>query len=265
MDRSGTAFLRVLDKSLQDMEEAVDHEQHTRADARTELIADHLSYADRVSRIFYFQNTRGAVDYDELQSAAFLGLCDAAQRYDGTRGQSFETFSYLRIRGAMFDFLRRAAPASRSLLPWLSRDGKEKPCAGEGERYIPQTLAELAGILDVLEEVNVRVCIDDEQSLVELAYVADQSPESAAQDASLGRYMKKLLSRLPEREARILELHYFRGHSFEDMRSEFDGASRSWLCRIHQRALERLRTFIQADSRECERRADSLLPERGAS
>lgn len=46
------------------------------------------------------------IDVDELVSAAYLGLVEAATRYDETMGVQFQTFAYPRISGAINDYLR---------------------------------------------------------------------------------------------------------------------------------------------------------------
>lgn len=47
------------------------------------------------------------IDFEELQSAAYLGLVEAASRYDDTMGVTFQTFAYQRIWGAIIDHLRQ--------------------------------------------------------------------------------------------------------------------------------------------------------------
>lgn len=46
------------------------------------------------------------IDFEEIQSAAYLGLVEAANRYCPERGVDFRTFSFPRIRGAITDYLR---------------------------------------------------------------------------------------------------------------------------------------------------------------
>jgi RNA polymerase sigma factor for flagellar operon FliA len=46
------------------------------------------------------------VQVDDLQSAGVFGLMDALDTYDVTRGIRFETYSAIRIRGAIYDELR---------------------------------------------------------------------------------------------------------------------------------------------------------------
>jgi RNA polymerase sigma factor (sigma-70 family) len=46
------------------------------------------------------------VDLEDLISAAYLGLCEAASRFDTSKNVSFSTFAYFRINGAIYDYLR---------------------------------------------------------------------------------------------------------------------------------------------------------------
>jgi RNA polymerase sigma factor (sigma-70 family) len=50
----------------------------------------------------------------ELKSAAYLGLTEAANRFDPSLGLSFATFAYPRIRGAIIDYLRELGWDKRS-------------------------------------------------------------------------------------------------------------------------------------------------------
>lgn len=54
------------------------------------------------------------IDVEELQSAAYLGLTEAANRFDESRGISFSTFAYPRIVGAIIDALRQQGWGKRN-------------------------------------------------------------------------------------------------------------------------------------------------------
>jgi RNA polymerase sigma factor for flagellar operon FliA len=58
------------------------------------------------------------VNRDDIRSAALLGLMDASNRFDPRRGVLFKTFAERRIRGAVFDEVRR--------MDWFSRTLREK-------------------------------------------------------------------------------------------------------------------------------------------
>jgi RNA polymerase sigma factor for flagellar operon FliA len=55
------------------------------------------------------------VDYDDLIGYGVLGLIDAIERFDMSRGVKFETYAMTRIRGSIIDNLRRMDWAPRSV------------------------------------------------------------------------------------------------------------------------------------------------------
>src|SRR2546427_12365101 len=56
-----------------------------------------------------------SVERDDLISAAIIGLFDALEKYDSSKGTKFETYAIWRIRGAILDELRSLDWASRSI------------------------------------------------------------------------------------------------------------------------------------------------------
>src|SRR5580658_8945390 len=58
------------------------------------------------------------VNADDLYSAGLVGLLNAMRRFNPENGTSFETYARVRIRGAVFDELRR--------LDWVPRSVHEK-------------------------------------------------------------------------------------------------------------------------------------------
>ncbi len=77
-----------------------------------ELIVNNMELADRIA----FSRTRKApsINVDELKSAAYFGLVEAANRYDLERCDSFEAFAYIRINGAISDYFRELSWGSRN-------------------------------------------------------------------------------------------------------------------------------------------------------
>src|ERR1043165_3615746 len=58
------------------------------------------------------------VDPEDLYSSGLVGLLNAVRNYDPLAGSSFESYAKVRIRGAIFDELRR--------LDWIPRSVHEK-------------------------------------------------------------------------------------------------------------------------------------------
>lgn len=70
-----------------------------------ELIVQYVPMADKLA----FKKKRVLpkfIDVEELKSAAYLGLVEAANRFDEKFGVAFSTFAYPRIFGAIHDYLR---------------------------------------------------------------------------------------------------------------------------------------------------------------
>ena len=80
----------------------------------TALIEEHLPLVNHVVFQVAVHFPRH-VDRDELARAGALGLVEAAQRYDESRGVPFNRFAAQRIRGAIIDAVRAADWAPRSV------------------------------------------------------------------------------------------------------------------------------------------------------
>ena len=75
-----------------------------------QLITDNLQYAKNVAR----QHRHSFVGYDEIEAAAFMGLVEAARKYDPEKNDEFAAYAYPRIVGAIRDYLRELRWGSRS-------------------------------------------------------------------------------------------------------------------------------------------------------
>ena len=93
-----------------------------------QLVEQYVPLANKLA----FQKKRTLpkfIDIDELKSAAYLGLVEAASRFDQSLGIAFSTFAYPRIFGAIQDYLREQG--------WMKRGNKERmlsldaPCADD--------------------------------------------------------------------------------------------------------------------------------------
>ena len=65
------------------------------------------------------------VERDEIRASAEFGLVEAANSFDPSRGVLFKTFAYYRIRGAIYDDLRK--------MGWFAKDPRLKFESGANE------------------------------------------------------------------------------------------------------------------------------------
>jgi len=203
-----------------------------------------------------------ALEYDDLLSQAVVGLIDAVDRFDPSRGIKFETYAYHRIRGAVMDMLRE--------LDWLPRSVRQREAAlaGAYERLEERlgrspTDVELAGELGVtvarLDEMAHEVGMQAVQSLDEYVgsaqwetgtvgeMVADEaavSPEEAAERWSEREMVAEAIESLPEAERTVVSLYYYEGLTLKEI-GRVLGVTESRACQIHGKAMVRLRGALR--------------------
>lgn len=81
---------------------------------------------------------------DELQSAAYMGLVDAARKFDGSK--SFETYAAYRIFGEMKDYLRK--------LKWGTKNSNFKMESIDSDQFDSKAEFCLEGFDDLCKNVN---------------------------------------------------------------------------------------------------------------
>ncbi len=197
-------------------------------------------------------------DRDDLESAGVFGLLRAVERFDPDRGVKFETFAGRWVRGAILEEVRRADPWPRK---WRERSARlEEACVRFRDRHGREpTDEELARALHVSLEryrAGYSRLRDRELPLSPRFLGEEEDPPSgeAALPASAEPPYERLarrelldlaLSLLDERERAILRLRYFEGFSMGEIGARV-GLHGSRVCRIHARALARIRARLRS-------------------
>jgi RNA polymerase sigma factor for flagellar operon FliA len=202
------------------------------------------------------------VDPQDLYSSGLVGLLNAVRNFDPSAGSSFESYARVRIRGAIYDELRR--------LDWVPRSVHEKARRVqlviqrlEQAKGEAPTDAEVARALDlspeeyeqVIEDIRPAafVCLDsargtdEESEASRYESISDESQENPVDAASrreLASVIAERLEQLPEMQRKVLALYYF-----EDMRlreiAEVFGVTESRICQIHAKAILSIRAYLQ--------------------
>lgn len=216
---------------------------------RQRLIENHISFVRSIAAKVKEQMPR-EIEYDDLVAYGTQGLIEAADRYDPIHGTAFTTFSYYRIRGAIYDGLRgmgwlprgeyaryRAEERSNAYLQNLSdRDGG----AAEGGTSIEDDVRSIADALGGVAAIFV-VALDAMPS-----EPADTAPraEQLLEEEQQRSVVREALASLPEKERRLLELYYFEDRSLLDAGQAL-GLSKSWASRLHARAVTLLKEALE--------------------
>lgn len=212
-----------------------------------------------VKRIAYHLLARlpASVLVDDLIQSGMIGLLEAANNFDGSKGASFETFAGIRIRGAMLDEIRRGDWTPRSVHK-NSRMVADAIKVLEAELGRDVTDIEVAEKLEIslneyhhiLNEVNSGKIIGIEDLGVSedvLGFSEEESDNQPYQQMEQVVFKKALvdcISSLPEREALVLSLYYDEELNLREIGQVLD-VSESRVSQIHSQAMHRLKARMQ--------------------
>lgn len=184
---------------------------------------------------------------DDFVAAGLLGLVEAAGRYEASRGSDFRSYIYLRIRGAVIDHVR----ASCDLSGYAYRMLKALESAQEVREH---TLQERVPASPTSKRRNAIDTLTKSAVAFTLAHCAvdhpffggctDTDPERELQGKQTSKKIRDALATLPEKERIIVEQYYFHDLTLGQVAERYSGLSKSWVSRLHERALAMLRNRL---------------------
>lgn len=192
------------------------------------------------------------VELADLTQAGFVGLLDAASKFDRDKGARFSTYAERRIKGAMLDSLRGLdwAPRSvrrsgRALSAAVSRlEGElgRAPREDEIARALGIELTELLREKERIQRADSpsdrTVPVEEFASRVSDPNALDPHRELERQEA-IFRLMQ-IVEALSERERRLLLLYYRDELTMKEVGAQL-GVNESRISQIHAKLLTKLR------------------------
>ena len=97
-----------------------DYQKAAQQNRWDDLILSHLPLVKHVVGKIVAELPNG-VDVENLEAAGVLGLVEAAAKFDPDRNAQFKTFAYFRVRGAIFDEMRRNCPLPQQMITRVTR------------------------------------------------------------------------------------------------------------------------------------------------
>lgn len=201
------------------------------------------------------------VELNDLINDGIVGLIDAIEKFDDSRGVKFETYAITRINGSIIDALRA--------LDWVPRAVRQR--ARELERAhqalevrlgrVP-TDAEVAAQLGIsLEEYNALLQRVRGTSLLSLEEPlpsekgyqipladtlkdADVDITANVEQRELRHALVQAVQELPPQERIVITLYYFQGQALKDIKDHLN-VSESRVSQIHAQAVIHLRQLLK--------------------
>jgi RNA polymerase sigma factor FliA len=193
------------------------------------------------------------IEMDELVSYGQVGLLEASERFDPKVGANFLTFAHYRIKGAIFDGLRkmgvlkgpeaRMAERTNAYMGNLAdRDQGARNSGGSTTDTVNELSSAVTGLAMVFAaslEGSEGLQVADEQ------LPADERLELE----QLKRRVRSAMDKLPEKERKLLQGYYFQQKTLEEAGAEI-GQSKSWASRLHARAVEQLKAALEKEDED---------------
>ena len=201
------------------------------------------------------------VEYDDLVGYGMIGLMDAINKFDSSRGIEFSTYSSIRIKGAMIDEIRKISPISKGAMDKLNKYNLaveelqvkllREPTDNEIAKALNISSSEVSDIEgyinyisvvsleDILfsedDEMKIKVTIEDKKS---------PSPEKSLEEKEELEYLGRGIEMLRDRDKTLLSLYYYEGFTLKEIGKVLE-VSESRVCQLHSRAILHLRSALE--------------------
>jgi len=229
-------------------------------DVREEIIKKNIPLVKYIaSKVIVGKNKY--VEYDDLISYGMIGLMDAINKYDDTKGMKFSTYAAIRINGSIIDEIRKSSPISKRAIDKLNRYNKvveelqnklyREPRDIEVAERMGISLKELTdiqGYVNYISMMSLETILfgdDEEMSLINsIEDTKSPSPQKTLEEKEMLEYLRRALDNLKERDRLILNLYYYEKLTLKQIGSVLE-VSESRVCQLHSRAILNLRKEIE--------------------
>jgi RNA polymerase sigma factor (sigma-70 family) len=201
-------------------------EEQAKLDLSNALITKYSSLVRQIAGGFQRKLPRNVLR-DDLIAAGMSGLWDAVRKHGHEQTENFDWYVRVRIRGAILDELR-----AQDWLPRRARAAAAEAAQAAGKR--PCTPVVLR--FDDVSETEQARCLTAGEST---------NTEKAVEARLVKATLTRAMDQLPERERRIVSMHYFRGVKFKDL-GEMLGVSEPRISQLHSRAMTRLKGILES-------------------
>jgi len=228
---------------------------------KSKLIRDHLELVDILVGRMSTQ-VPSFMNRDDMKSAGMMGLIDAANKFDSSKNILFKTFAEYRIRGAIFDEMRKLDWFSRTLrdkqnrvsrtMSFLENRLGRNPTEEEMAKEMDLSLEEYQNLLGQVSHlgcVSLHEAIDHSNegrqfidSLID--HTENSSPSDILENSELTHVLADILTQLSEKERLVISLYYYEELTQKEI-AEVIGVSEGRISQLHSQALINLKNKVK--------------------
>lgn len=229
-----------------------------------EEVLKHLPLVDRVVNRLSIK----AFEYerDDLFNIGVIGLIDAIQRFDPTKKVPFESYAAIRVRGAIFDEVRKNAKISRykmdsvnlyykakqDLEHQLCREATDKEIC-EAMKITSKQLGEIYENIHFLASVSLEDTLfsggDDGMTIQDTLQDEDAvNVEVRLLEEEQKGALTNAIRKLTEREQLVLSLYYKEELTLKEI-AEILEVSIARISQIHGKVILKLKELVKEDGK----------------
>tara|TARA_R110002072_G_scaffold64203_2_gene159299 strand:+ start:144435 stop:145178 length:744 start_codon:yes stop_codon:yes gene_type:complete len=223
---------------------------------RDEFIISYMPIVEIIAKKI-IKTLPASFELDDLVSCGVIGLMDAIDKFDSSKGVRFKTYAEYRIRGQIIDDLRSQDWASRNIRDKMKSLEKTQKELSEklGRKATAKEMSSELGI-DIksyfrLENnvVNVKVVsIDDANNCSNKLELKDMSmganPSELIQEKNLRTFVESTVHTLPEREGKLLWMYYYDNKTMKEISQELR-LTESRVSQLHGHGVKKLKEKVE--------------------
>lgn len=229
-------------------------------DERDRLFREHLPLVRRIAQRIH-DRVPPHVPFEDMRSAGIVGLLEAINNFDPTRGASLASYASIRIQGAILDSLRaldwgprelrrkerQMNQAFQQLRASLGRTPSETELAeaqGMSLSELQRLRAEVNGLrVSSLQALTLQPGHEDEIGR-HLRSTPEEDPLHLCHRQELRECLMQAVRELPERGQRLLALYYVEEWTMKEVGAEL-GLGEGRISQLHSAAVLHLRSCME--------------------
>jgi RNA polymerase sigma factor for flagellar operon FliA len=229
-------------------------------DTKEEIVKKYIPLVKYIASRVIIGKSR-YIEYEDLVGYGMVGLMDAFNKFDKSKGMKFSTYSSIRIKGAMIDELRKNSPISKGAMDKLNKYNKviemlqnellRDPTDAEIAKAFGGTIAEIKEVENYINYMSVssleNLIFSEDDDMPLIGTIEDKnspSPEKSLEEKEKLEYLTKALDILNEKDKTVLSLYYYEGLTLKQIGSMLS-VSESRVCQLHSRAIVHLRQALK--------------------
>ncbi len=193
-------------------------------------VVTNIDIAEKHARSIWLRVPKYTFSYEDILQYALVGLTEASNTYNESRGIPFEAYASYRVRGNILNNLRYQSESSARYY-YLGEEGRKE--------YINNvnSVAEDGDVINIVLFYYLKYFLNaDNEGIITADHMAED-------DLLLYDRIMSLIERLPEKNKNIIYGLYIYQQSMSEIATDM-GMTRARISQIHKDTLERLKISL---------------------